>query len=170
MARKRLFSIAMLVALLTGMLGLQASVVTGKNDGDPLVLEFGTMVGVTTPFRGAANAIRGVPGAGADWVLGSAKGELTTSGHLEIKVGGLVLLNGNNPQANFQAIVSCLTSANLPINVATGPFPATIGLATNGGGNATIEIDLATLPHPCIAPIVFVTNGAGTAWFAVTGG
>jgi hypothetical protein len=40
-----------------------------------------------------------------------------------------------------------------------------------GGGNAHIEARLA-LPHPCIAPIVFVNNGTVAApgrWFAITG-
>jgi hypothetical protein len=129
------------------------------------------MVGVSAPFAGAANAIRGVNGAGASWVLGSAEGELTSGGRLEIKVQGLVLTNTrNNPQASFQAIVSCLRSDNTVQNVSTGPFPATTGLASAGGGNAMVEIDLTLLPRPCIAPIVFVTNGGGTSWFAVTGG
>jgi hypothetical protein len=26
-----------------------------------------------------------------------------------------------------------------------------------------------SLPSPCVAPIVFVTNAGGTSWFAVTG-
>jgi len=52
--------------------------------------------------------------------------------------------------------------------VLTGTFPATTGPATSGGGDATIEATL-TLPDPCIAPIIFVTN-AGGAWFASTGG
>jgi hypothetical protein len=159
----------MLLALALLLMGLQASLVTAK--GPPKILAFDTMVGVSAPFAGVANAIRGVNGAGAPWVLGSAEGELTTSGRLEIKVQGLVLASsGNNPQASFQAIVSCLRSDNTVQNVSTGPFPATTGLASAGGGNAKVEIELTLLPRPCIAPIVFVTNGAGTSWFAVTGG
>ena len=168
MTRNRLAPVTILLALAILLLGMQASLVTAK--GPPKILAFDTMVGVSAPFAGPAHAIRGVSGAGAPWVLGAAEGELTTSGRLEIKVQGLVLTNGSNPQMAFQAIVSCLRSDNTVQNVSTGPFPATTGPATEGGGNAKVEIDLTTLPRPCIAPIVFVTNGAGTSWFAVTGG
>ncbi len=46
-------------------------------------------------------------------------------------------------------------------------FPATIGPASAGGGDATIETDVV-LPQPCIAPIIFVTSPGGS-WFAATG-
>jgi hypothetical protein len=42
------------------------------------------------------------------------------------------------------------------------------GPATAGCGNAEIKADLV-LPHPCIAPVTFVTS-AGGSWFASTGG
>jgi hypothetical protein len=132
------------------------------------ILEFGTMVGVSGPFRGATNNIRGVNGAGAPWTLTEANGELTASGHLEISVRGLVLVStGVNPVANFRAIVSCLTAdgsgtAAATSNIVTDSFPAT------PAGDADFEIAVL-LPTPCIAPIVFVTNAAGTAWFSVTG-
>jgi len=167
MIRNRLAPLAILLALAMLLMGLQASLVTAK--GPPKILAFDTMVGVSAPFAGAANAIRGVSGAGAPWVVGSAEGELTTTGHLEIKVTGLVLAgSGSNPAATFRATVSCLTSANAIQNVATATFPATTGPASAGGGNASIEADLS-LPQPCIAPIIFVTS-AGGSWFAVTGG
>jgi hypothetical protein len=167
MIRNRLTPLAILLALAMLLMGLQASLVTAK--GPPKILAFDTMVGVSAPFAGTANAIRDVSGAGAPWVVGSAEGELTTAGHLEIKVTGLVLASsGMNPAGTFRATVSCLTSANAIQNVATDPFPATTGPANAGGGNASIEADLS-LPKPCIAPIIFVTS-AGGSWFAVTGG
>jgi hypothetical protein len=132
------------------------------------ILEFGTMVGVAGPFRGATNNIRGVNGAGAAWRLTEAKGELGESGRLEIRVRGLVLVTtGLNPIANFRAIVSCLTTDSsgtvvATSNIVTDPFPAT------PAGDADIEA-LVGLPSPCIAPIVFVTNAGGTSWFSVTG-
>jgi len=166
MTRNRLAPVPMLLALAILLMGMQATLVTAK---DPKIVAFDTMVGVSAPFAGAANAIRGVPGAGAPWVVGSATGELTTTGHLEINVTGLVLaVSGSNPSATFRATVSCLTSANAIQNVATGTFPATTGLASAGGGNASIEADLV-LPQPCVAPIIFVTS-AGGSWFAATGG
>ena len=68
----------------------------------------------------------------------------------------------------FRGLVSCLTSDAAVVNTPTGDFPATLGAATAGGGNANIEANL-DLPNPCIAPIVFVTSGGGS-WFAATGG
>jgi len=135
------------------------------------MLEFDTMVGVPQALTGTQNPIRGINGGGLPWTIGSAKGELTVGGHLEIKVQGLVFAagpnTGSNTVASFRAIVSCLGGDGSIQNVTTDPFPATTGPASSGGGNAKIEADL-TLPQPCIAPIIFVTNANG-AWFAATG-
>jgi hypothetical protein len=137
------------------------------------VLEFSTMAPVIGPFVGSANPIRGINGGGLPWQLDSARGELSSSGHLEVTVKGLVLLNGDpvpvqlrgtNPAATFVGIVSCQTTvAGAPAvaNVATSPFPAT------STGDSQIEANV-TLPSPCFAPIVFVGPSAAT-WFAVTG-
>ena len=161
---------------------LAGTAMAGDDDNERQILEFKTMTGVPRPYTGAANAIRGVPGGGFPWVVGSAKGELSADGKLEVKVTGLVIdpndpaaiaagRAGQNPVATFRAILSCLTrdmnGAAITTNVMTGEFPATPGFASAGGGNATIEAHLQ-LPTPCIAPIVFVTS-AGGAWFASTG-
>lgn len=130
-----------------------------------------TMAGLPPALTGTQNPIREVNGGGLPWVLSSAHGELKTSGRLEIQVQGLVLAaeanSGSNPIASFRAIVSCLRSDGSVQNVMTDPFPATIGSASTGGGNANIEANLS-LPQPCLAPIVFVTSPGG-AWFSVTG-
>lgn len=169
MTRKRPLSIGLLLALLALPLGMQASWATAKT---PKILEFDTMVGTPPAFTGAQNPIRGINGGGLPWRVATAKGELTTSGHLELEVTGLVLdagaNAGSNPVAAFRGIVSCLGADASIQNVLTDPVPATTGPATAGGGNAEIEADL-TLPQPCIAPIVFVASPGG-AWFAVTGG
>lgn len=137
------------------------------------ILEFDTMVGVTEPFTGATNAIRGVPGGGLPWEVAKARGELRSNGKLEVRVEGLVLARrapvppetqGTNPAPSFRAIVSCLSStdgAATTVNVQTDPAPAT------PSGNARIEAKVA-LPSPCIAPIVFVTSPTGS-WFSATG-
>jgi hypothetical protein len=124
------------------------------------------MVGVSGPYRGATNAIRGVPGAGAAWVIEDAAGKLRTDGRIDIVVEGLVLASsGLNPAPDFKAIVSCLSidEDGLPVtvNLETGLFPA------DAAGDCVIN-DEVDLPDPCLAPIVFVTNAAGR-WFAVTG-
>jgi hypothetical protein len=168
MAKRRTFSITLALALLGVLLFAQSSL----GAKGPKILEFDTMVGTPQAFTGATNAIRGVPGGGLPWTLASAKGELSPSGHLEVRVRGLVLAaganTGSNPSATFRAIVSCLDASAAVVNRTTDPFPATTGAATAGGGNADIEATL-DLPDPCIAPIVFVTS-AGGSWFAVTGG
>jgi hypothetical protein len=157
-----------LLALLVGLLA-QATVVSGDSSN---ILKADSMVGVPTGLAGAANAIRNVPGAGAPWRIATAKVALSTEGDLTVKVEGLVLdagaNAGSNPAGAFRAIVSCLTSVNTIVNVTTDPFPATTGPAALGGGNAKFE-GVVALPHPCIAPIVFVTNANGS-WFAATGG
>jgi len=169
MATRRTRSLALVLALAGLMLVASAAIVTAKA---PKILEFDTMVGTPQAFTGATNAIRGVPGGGLPWALASGTGELTASGHLEVKVRGLVLAaggnTGSNPIASFRAIVSCLDADAGVVNVQTDAFPATTGPASAGGGNAKIEANLS-LPDPCIAPIVFVTSPGG-AWFAVTGG
>ncbi|HRQ41483.1 MAG TPA: hypothetical protein PLD25_26485 [Chloroflexota bacterium] len=165
---RKLLVVATILALAGLFLGWQNSVASARQ---PKILEFDTMVGNTQAFTGATNPIRGINGGGLPWVIGSAKGELKTDGRLEINVQGLVLAvgpnAGSNPIANFAAIVSCLTGDGGVQNVMTGTFPATTGPASQGGGNAKIETTV-TLPQPCIAPIIFVTNPGG-AWFAATG-
>ena len=114
----------------------------------PPILEFATMVGVPTALTGssASAAFRGVNAGGLPWTLSSANGELSKTGHLEVTVTGLVFAAGPNVGKNtvpsFRAIVSCIDSSGSLHNVSTDPFPATVGLASQGGGNATIEADL----------------------------
>jgi hypothetical protein len=134
---------------------------------DDRILRFDTMAGVVRPFTGPTNPIRGVNGGGQPWKLAKAKGDLRADGRLKIDVEGLVLVStGLNPSAAFRAIVSCLTTADgltvTTTNVTTLQFPAT------PTGDSEIEA-VVTLPSPCVAPIVFVTNAAGTSWFAATG-
>jgi hypothetical protein len=128
------------------------------------ILTFDTMAGVTGPFVGSANPIRDVAGGGLPWKIAEANGKLTSGGLVDVRVRGLVLLDGTNPVPFFQAIVSCLSivdDAPATINVATDPFPAT------STGDSTIKDDLV-LPSPCFAPIIFV-GPSSTTWFAVTG-
>ena len=168
MKRYALITLAIVLALGTVLMGGQFSQATAK---EPKILEFGTMVGLPQAFTGTQNPIRGINGGGLPWMISSGSGELKATGKLEISVRGLVLAAGSNagtnPIANFRAIVSCLTSDAGVVNVSTGLFPATLGAASAGGGNAKIEASLA-LPQPCIAPIIFVTSPSG-AWFAATG-
>ena len=137
----------------------------------PRILQFDTMIGVPSTLTGPQSngPLRGISGGGLPWTVGSAMGFLTASGHLKIEVQGLVLAtNDTNPIPNFRGLVSCVRSDGSFDNIlTTDAFPATIGPASAGGGDADIEADVV-LPQPCIAPIIFVTNPNG-AWFAATG-
>ena len=163
--------LAMLSSLLLLSTFFGGSVANASAKG-PKVLKFNSMVGVTAGLIGDLSlpVLRGIRGGGVPWVIGEASGELRANGHLEISVQGLVLATtGSNPSQFFRGLVSCVNGdGTIAPPIVTAQFPATTGLASAGGGNAEIEADVA-LPQPCIAPIIFVTNAAGTSWFASTG-
>jgi hypothetical protein len=177
--KKLLFvSLSALLLLSTFFAGSASSAIAKE----PKILEFDTMVGVPRPYTGTTNAIRGVPGGGLPWVISSGFGELKANGDVEVTVQGLVIdpndpaaiaagVAGRNPANAFKVIVSCLSKDAggnaTTINLSSQTFPATTGLASEGGGNSKIEAHL-DLPQPCIAPIIFVTSGGGN-WFAATG-
>ena len=167
---KRLLLVTLSLVLVSAFFAGSTSPATAK---EPKILQFDTMVGIPAGLTGAQSqaVLRGINGGGLPWALTSAHGELTTSGKLEIEVQGLVLAagtnTGSNPIAVFRGLVSCVKSDGSVQNILTEPFPATTGLASAGGGNAKIETTV-TLPQPCIAPIIFVTNNGGS-WFAATG-
>jgi hypothetical protein len=137
---------------------------------EPRIVSFGKMYGVDGPFRGATNAIRGIAGDDLAWSVDHfVRGWLTTKGKVHIVVRGLVFkegpLTGTNDEANFRAVVSCLTESGntTPVaNVATAGFPASTS------GNSTINESIE-LPNPCVAPIIFITGEDPNKWFAVTG-
>ena len=169
MSRRRSASLAVLLAALVTLAGMQAGTVLAQDNAQK-ILEWKTMVGVPQAFTGSLAPIRNINGGGVPWTLTGAKGKLRTNGHLVITVDGLVLASTlSNPVAAFRATVSCLTADNQISNATTtATFPATTGLASAGGGDAMIDA-FVDLPDPCIAPIVFVTSGTGS-WFASTGG
>jgi hypothetical protein len=159
------------LAVLVSVLG-----VTAPAGADPgTIVKFDTMTPVTGPYVGSANPIRTVPGGGLPWMISAGTGSLKSDGHLLVHVRGLVLadqppvppaLQGTNPIPDFRAVVSCQSigagGTATVTNVSTAQFPAST--AGNSDINATVS-----LPHPCIAPIVFVTSPGGM-WFAATGG
>jgi hypothetical protein len=166
-------------AILAGLAVLATSAVvvsaTPASSESKDVLKFDSMAGVTEPFTGATNPVRGVPGGGVPWQIKRADGELRADGRLKLRVEGLVLARrapvppaqqGTNPIPQFRAIVSCLTPGNGgttadTVNRTTEPVNA----SPDGDARFDTRVDL---PHPCIAPIVFVTSPTG-AWFAATG-
>jgi hypothetical protein len=177
MSKIRLLLATMGAAALAGVVSVASALgVTAPASADPgTILKFDTMTPVTGPYVGTANPIRAVPGGGLPWIITAGTGSVKTDGHLLVHVRGLVLadqppvptaLQGTNPVPDFRAIVSCQSisaggTATIT-NVSTAQFAAST--AGNSDINATVS-----LPHPCIAPIVFVTSPGG-AWFAATGG
>lgn len=136
------------------------------------ILSFGTMFGVDGAYVEEANAIRGVPGDELPWEIdGSAVGSLDLTGHLRIRVRGLVFadnervppdLRGKNDEPTLRAIVSCLDEDAAIVNLTTDGFPAT------HQGDADIDAQLE-LPDTCVAPLIFVIAGSENKWFSVTG-
>jgi len=167
----------LLVAMGVALVGLVSVLgVTTSASADPgTILKFDTMTPVTGPYVGNGNPLRTVPGGGLPWMISAGTGSLKSDGRLLVHVRGLVLadqppvppaLQGTNPIPDFRAIVSCQSigaggTATIT-NVSTAQFPASTS------GNSDIKATVS-LPHPCIAPIVFVTSPGG-AWFAATGG
>lgn len=166
------FAIALVLALFFSPMYLSQPVPVASAR-EVNILQFNTMVGVPQLLTGAQSQapLRGINGGGLPWTLTSAKGNLTASGHLKILVNGLVFAagpnTGSNTVANFRALVSCVRGDGTFDNILTETFPATLGPASAGGGDAEIETTVS-LPEPCIAPIVFVTSPGGS-WFAATG-
>src|SRR5690242_5553770 len=65
----------------------------------PRIIAFDTMYGVDGPFVGDASPIRGIVGDEAPWVVaGSIHGSLDVTGHLRVRVRGLVF--GNDPRVD----------------------------------------------------------------------
>ena len=137
------------------------------------ILAFSTMYGVDGPFINDSS-IRGVLGDELPWSIKNARGSLGTDGRLRISVRGLVFANdpsvppelrGINDEAQFRALVSCLTESGKKIktvNITTAGFPAT------RSGDSDIDT-FVSLPGQCVAPIIFVLSGSEDKWFSVTG-
>lgn len=165
---KKLAQVLMVTMVLSGLIFAGSAPAASAKTLN--IMEFSTMVGVPQTLTGTQSqaALRGISGGGVPWIVGSAKGELSATGRLEVTVQGLVFATtGSNPIASFRALVSCVKSDGSFDNILTDAFPATTGPAASGGGDAKIETTVI-LPQPCIAPIIFVTSPGG-AWFAATG-
>ena len=148
--------------------GFATAAVAGKGRS----VETDSMIGVPLALTGSAGQIRGINGGGAAWSIGQSSAEVSATGKVEVSFQNLIFASGSNTGKNtlpsMRVVVSCLDAAGATVNVATDPFPVTTGTPLDPGGDGTIEARVA-LPSACLAPIVFVTNVAATAWFAVDG-
>jgi hypothetical protein len=163
------------VALVIGSVIATTAGISYASHKDQTVYRADVMAGVTSPYTGATNAIRGVPGGGLPWVIADAEIRLRQSGRIDVQVEGLVIgpnlakpdLAGKNPVPFFKVIVSCLstdatTGAAVTTNVSSDPISA------DGEGNAEGRVTVS-LPSPCFAPIANGVAGPTDAWFAVSG-
>jgi hypothetical protein len=161
-----------------------------------VILTFGSMVPVSEALTGTANPVRGLPGDSAVWnIAKSAKGSLTSAGHLVITVRGLAsdtgadqLTEGSDPnspqsESDLHGMVTCLGVAGTSARNGTGT-PTGVGSGSEAGstidgvmtqgfpmspsGSVDIVADLA-LPDPCVAPAVFLVSGTSNGWIAVNG-
>lgn len=170
--RRHITTLAALL-LVAALIPATNAAASADRDQAATVAAFDTMAPVSEPFTGSANAVRGVPGGGLPWELDEAKGRLTDSGEVRVKVEGLVLARrapvpeaqqGTNPIPAFKVVVSCLTTRDgeaATVNAETATAPAT----ATGDAKISGTVDL---PSPCFAPVIFVTSPTG-AWFAATG-
>jgi hypothetical protein len=138
------------------------------------LVELDRAFGNTSPFVGAAGAIRGVNAAGLPWSIREAHVTLTAGGQLTATIEGLVIaddpsvppaLRGVNPVPQFAVVVSCLTTSAggiVTTNVTSANF------AASPAGDAFSTQQLA-VPAPCVAPVVLLTSPNGGVYFAVTG-
>ncbi|HKE48063.1 MAG TPA: hypothetical protein VKB52_08355 [Rhodanobacteraceae bacterium] len=172
----RLFALAPLTLALAGAsLAASPPSPADQEHGNRRILSFHTMYGVDGPFVGDANPVRDVIGDELPWTVeGFVIGDFDSRGHLTVLVRGLVFaddpsvppeLVGTNDEAEFRALVSCLTETDAGVetqNVITDGFHADVH------GNSFIHTTIE-LPNPCVAPIVMILAGSEDKWFAMTG-
>ena len=177
--RSRVHAIAGAAVIVAAVIGGTAGITAASSHKDRTVIRADVMAAVTGAFTGGTNAIRGIPGGGAPWVIGDAELRLRASGRIDIEVEGLVIdptfpnpaIAGKNPLPFFMVTVSCLTTDANGAAVTMNVNSAQIPVGTDGNFEAKTMV---SLPSPCFAPIVFVANGGGGpnsvgAWFASTG-
>lgn len=130
------------------------------------------MVGVSPPYTGATNPIRGINGGGAPWVIGDAEFRVRTGGRVDVEFEGLVIgpggpaaIVGTNPALTQKVIVSCLSTDAAGAPTTVNSSSETFDVTAEGNADVRVHVDL---PSPCIAPIIFVTS-VGGSWFAASG-
>jgi hypothetical protein len=124
--------------------------------------DFSSMTPVTGGAVGTIND-RGIKGGGLPWVISTGSGIVGHDGTVDVTVTGLIItvppVNGHNPVPFFKATVSCVTPDGV-VNVSTSNFTASL----TGDSHIHRTVDL---PHPCMAPIIFVAAPTGQ-WFAMS--
>lgn len=156
----RIFGRVLVTAVsVLGLLGASAAPAFADEKGN--LTDFSSMTAI--PVGG--QVVRGIIGGGVPWVITSGTGTVSQQGVVDVTVTGLVLkATGTNPIPSFEAIVSCLNTDGVPVNVPTTGFPAS---TTPPEGNSHIHATV-DLPRPCKDPIVFVGISPAGRWFAMS--
>jgi hypothetical protein len=164
-----------LLCIITLLAAVLPTLAVSGSKSQGVVLSFKNMFAVSGPFT--STNLRDIPGDAQEWTINKMiKGQLDANGRLDIKVRGL-LQGGNppNPEPEFYAAVSCLTTGedvnNPPNLTVVTENVITSGFSADPDGNANIKAKLQ-LPSPCVAPVVMILNGDPNdngVWLAVTG-
>jgi hypothetical protein len=148
------------------------AVATTASAHDSGKIKSDSMIGIPATMTLAPGNIRGINGAGLPWTIGDSEVSLKANGKIDVAFHDLVFAAGPNTGRNtipsMAVVVSCLDSANHVTNVMTPAFPVSTFNGADPGGDGAIETSVS-LPSPCLAPVVFITNASGAAWFAVDG-
>jgi hypothetical protein len=165
MQYKHITAAALATIAVTGVAVTAAASDNGKIEAD-------RFVGVPIPLTGANGNFAGINGGGRAWGIGDAEVEIRRSGKVEVEFEDLIFIDGPNTGRNtvpsMAVALSCknLDGAGFTIAV-SAPFDVTIATPPDlGGGDAEATTTIA-VPDTCASPAVFITNAAGTAWFAV---
>jgi hypothetical protein len=164
---RRIVQTSVAVAAVAGV-----AVGTSASAHDSGKIKSDSMIGVPVALTGTPGNIRGINGAGLPWTIGDSDVSLKANGKVSVAFDDLVFAAGpnagKNTLASMRVVVSCLDGANQVANVMTPTFPVSVANGADPGGDGAIETTVA-LPSPCLAPVVLITNAAGTGWFAVDG-
>ena|SRR2546422_7848928 len=165
---KKLLSIVAALLLVLAAIPTVTIFASSSNDSGVL-FHFDTLVGNTPGMT-----VRGVPAAGAPWIVAQAVVQLDGSGRLHVNLKGLVL---NLPGSPFDRTTGPVNGVQASLTCEGTNVVASTGVATlSSDGNAKIN-EIITLPSSCVGPIVLIRLGSTLSnpgpifgpWFAATG-
>ena len=165
---KHIASVAAVAAL--AVAGVTATAFA-KDDGGRIKSDM--MIGVPAALTGGPGAHPGHQRRRSAWAIGEAEVSVKSSGKVEAEFQNLILPpdRGFGEPVAFDGgrrVVPRRVQQAGQRDVRTVPRHRR-GLAGPTRGAMPTSRPSVDLPSPCFAPIVFITNAAGTGWFAVDG-
>jgi hypothetical protein len=139
---------------------------------DDSLLRFDGGIGVD-PLLGISagapvmNIVRGVPPAGAPWVIRKLHADVRIDGRITIEGRGLLLSGGNGIGTSAGARVLATLFCGTP-GSATPHSTSPTGVVLDANGDFRIDDVLSPpTPVPCASPVLLiVTNPTAPRWFA----